>query len=98
MRDGTREKNEALYFKLFQAVKGELDDFDAYGLLAGGAPKDEFENEAIIIAARIKSGMTVSKIARVMAEVMNEQFEPIFKASEFMTHATRIKAVLSDTI
>lgn len=83
------------YNLLLQAVKKQIDAFDAYGLLAGGAPKDEFDGEAEMIASRMKKGMTADIIAEIMAQIMNEQFENIFKAKEFLPYAKEIEKFLN---
>lgn len=84
------------YDMLFQAVKKQIDAFDAYGLIEGGAPKDEFDGETNLIVARMKKGMTAETIAEIMAQVMNTQFENIFKTKEFIPYAKEIEKFLND--
>ena len=76
-------------------VKEELDRFDAYGLLAAGAPADEFESETVLICARLRRDTEAPEIARIMADVFNRQFEPIFRPAQFRASAERIRAALS---
>ena len=75
----------------------QLDDFDAYDLLAGGCPGDEFEQEAQMIASRLRHGMTALQIAHIMAEVMNKQFEPVFVPQDFLPFAGKIGRALHET-
>lgn len=84
------------YRRIYSVVKAQLDEFDAYGLLAGGCPADEFEQEAQMIAARLRRGMSVSQIACLMADVMNAQFESIFSPEEFLPFAAQIEAALHE--
>lgn len=84
------------YTMLLQVVKKQVDTFDAYGLLEEGAPKDEFDRETARIAARIKKGMSADAIADIMAQVMNKQFENIFKAKEFLSYTKEIEKFLND--
>lgn len=81
-------------WELFKIVKKEVDAFDAYGLLAGGCPDDEFDNETSMICARLKKGMRVEEIAQIISDVMCDQFEAIFKRKEFLTQASAIKKAL----
>ena len=60
--------------RLFNSVKEQVDKFDAYALLEGGCPDDEFDIESALIAGRIFKGMGAAKIAEIMADVMNSQF------------------------
>lgn len=82
---------------LFQIVKKQIDAIDVYDLLAGGAPKDEFDSESKMIATRIEKGMTAYRIAEIIAQVMNEQFEEIFSTNEFMSYAEAIEKFLNNT-
>ena len=82
---------------LFQAVKRQVDKFDAYGLLEGGAPKDEFDTESMMIAGQLRKGMTALCIAEIFAKVMNEQFEEKFSANEFISRAEQIEKFLNHT-
>lgn len=80
---------------LFQVVKKQVDAFDAYGLLEGGAAQDEFDIESNMIVGRLKKGMTVYSIAEIFAQVMNTQFENIFSADEFVSYAEQVEKFLN---
>ena len=79
---------------LYEAVKRELDQFDAHGLLAMHCPPDEFEEEARMIAQRLQRDMDISQIAAIMAEVMETQFDDHFAEKDFFVHAKAIKRFL----
>ena len=83
--------------KLFQVVKQQIDALDLFGLLDGGAPKDEFDMESAMVVARLRKGMTSLSIAKIIAQVMNEQFDGHFKDNEFIDYAERIEKVLNGT-
>lgn len=86
------------YNMLLQVVKQQVDAFDAYGLLEGGAPEDEFDIESAVITSRLKKGMTAYSIAKIIADVMNEQFEAIFNTEEFIPYAEQIEKFLNNEI
>ena len=79
---------------LFNAVKEQIDKYDAYALLESGCPSDEFDIESSKITAILKKGMSIEKIAQIMATVMCEQFDNSFKAEQFIEGATQIKKIL----
>ena len=83
--------------KLFQVVKKQIDAFDAYGLLKCDAPEDEFDIESRMITAQLRKGMTTYSIAEIIAQVMNKQFENIFRAQEFISYAEQIEKFLNNT-
>ena len=82
---------------LFQVVKQQVDSFDEYGLLEGGAPKNEFDKETAMITARLRKGMTADSIAEIMAEVFNKQFNKNYVVVEFITYAEQIEKFLNNT-
>ena len=92
-----RKRLQEEYRRIYSVVKVQLDDFDAYDLLAGGCPGDEFEQEAQMIASRLRHGMTALQIANIMAEVMNKQFEPVFVPQDFLPFAGKIGRALHET-
>ena len=63
----------------YQIVKQAIDEFDVYGLLEQGAPKDEFEEEALLITERISQNDSIQQIASVIAEVFNKEFTELGK-------------------
>lgn len=80
---------------LYQIVKQAIDELDVYGLLEQGAPKDEFEEEALLIAERISPNDSIQQIASVIAEVFNKEFDEHFETSAFLATAERISQLLA---
>jgi hypothetical protein len=64
----------------FGQIKAALDSEDPAGLLAMGAPADEYASEASLIEGRIAKvavdKVNVDQIADIVAEVWNSQFGP----------------------
>jgi hypothetical protein len=64
----------------FRQIKAALDSEDPEGLVAMGAPADEYESEALLIQGRIAKvsadKVSVDQIADIVAEVWNSQFGP----------------------
>lgn len=58
----------------YPIVKKYIDQYDYYGLLADGAPNDEFETEAEMISRQINRDSSVQEIASVIASVMGRMF------------------------
>lgn len=79
---------------IYRIVKTVIDELDLYGLLAGGAPADEFDNESREIANRISKHRTPHQIARVIADVFNKAFDLHAKADEFTEPASKIWTLL----
>lgn len=78
----------------FLVVKAELNHLDPYGLLASGAPKDEFDDEARAISQRITSTSGVQDIAEAISAVLNDAFGLSDSASNYQPTAERIHAAL----
>ena len=92
------EENEKIQTNdLYGTVKREVDKFDAYGLLEGGCPKNEFDMESKLIYKKLKKGMTKEQISIVMAEIFSEMFSDEFKAEQFDKHSKEIEKVLNKT-
>ena len=57
-----------------------INDEDIEGLLAAGAPNDEYERETVLICARIRqlsgSEFTEDQVARIVTDAWNEMFGP----------------------
>lgn len=74
-----------------QIVKRHIDALDYYGLLAGGAPRDEFAGESRQIAERITSDMTAEQIEAIIADVLYSAFAPDAPIVDLLPTAQRIK-------
>ena len=75
----------------FLVVKKYIDQMDYYGLLACGAPSDEFDIETKEISARISDDHSVQDIAVIIASVFNEYFDEHDDATDFYLLQNRSK-------
>lgn len=75
----------------FLMIKSLIDQMDYYGLLAGGAPSDEFDIESKIISARVHFDHSVQEIAEIIAEVFRDAFDANDDLAAFLPVAERIK-------
>lgn len=82
--------------KIFTVVKKHIDSMDYYGLLAGGAPKDEFDCESEEISRRITARSEISEISAIIAEVFSRCFGESENSDEYMKLAAAIKDDLID--
>lgn len=78
----------------FLVVKAELDRIDTYDLLASGAPKDEFDDEALAISQLISNTSSAQDIAETISAVLNNVFGLSDSASIYQPAAERIHAAL----
>ena len=76
---------------IFDIVKRHIDKMDYYGLLAGGAPTDEFDIESRAISERIHAEQSVVEIAEIVAKVFNSQFNKQDDLAVFLPIAEKIK-------
>ena len=76
--------------KVFRIVKKHIDQMDYYGLLEGGAPKDEFDHESREISRRISDTLSAPEIAGIIAEMFNLWFGAHEEADAFLPTAERI--------
>ena len=79
---------------LYQIVKQAIDELDFYGLLKQGAPKEEFEDEALLISERLTGNDSIENIASIIADVFNEAFNEHRYASEYTPTAEKISQFL----
>ncbi len=84
------------YVNIFKIVKEQLDLFDAYNLLAEGCPKDEFEQEAMLISNKITKHTTINDLSKIIASVYSEQFNDVFTADDFLPYAENILKKISE--
>ena len=75
----------------FHIVKKYIDQMDYYGLLASGAPSDEFDIESKEISARISDDRSAQDIAEIIASVFNEYFDEHDDATVFLAVAKQIE-------
>jgi hypothetical protein len=67
--------SRADYERLLFAVRSVVHRWDPYGLLAGGAPQDEFDREIALIAARIRDIKTEKDAVQALSSVFTDAFE-----------------------
>ena len=77
--------------ELLNLIPTVICDLDPMGLLAGGAPEDEYEPEIREIEERITPELSAEEIAAVMAEV----FSRMFSTEEPAEKATRDSVVIA---
>ena len=65
-----------LYLEAISVATAVINDWDPRGLIAGGAPKDEFEGEVSRIVAKAQEAHTPELLATIIAEVFSSSFEP----------------------
>lgn len=80
---------------IFNIVKQCIDRLDYYGLLASGAPEDEFDRESMEISAQLSENSTTHEIAAMIASVFERSFGNSERASSFLALASEIKRELS---
>jgi len=78
------------YKTLFAIVKEAVDEWDPYGLLKMGAPKDEFESEVAQICPLVAKSGDADELAKHIKHVFDTMFEPIFKIDECKKVAEKI--------
>ena len=71
----------------FHVVKKYIDQMDYYGLLASGAPSNEFDIESKEISARISDDHSVQDIAVIIASVFNDHFDEHDDVTAFLSVA-----------
>ena len=70
-------KEDAFMSNRFHVVKKYIDQMDYYGLLASGAPSNEFDIESKEISARISDDHSVQDIAEIIASVFFNEINPL---------------------
>ncbi len=70
--DGAKAK----YLKMQQVVSAVIRDWDPYGLLAGGSPRDEFDHEIALIVAQVPRIHSAIDAANAVSGVFCSSFEP----------------------
>lgn len=76
---------------VFEIVKSAIDGVDCMGLLAIGAPKDEYDGESRSIASKTKPEQNIYQIASVIAQEMSDRFSEPFGIDGFLETAVQIK-------
>jgi Domain of unknown function (DUF1871) len=63
------------YREIVETVQHVLNEWDPYDLLKGGAPENEFTEEATQITAKIKNSETPTALAHVISDIFSRNFE-----------------------
>lgn len=80
----------------FEIIKKNIDDYDYYGLLASGAPNDEFDSYSRELAEQITEDETAEEIAMLIACTMDKAFAAEIKPEKYLATAQKIKCALYD--
>jgi len=79
------------YQEIVRIVIQALNEWDPYELIEGGAPENEFTEEATRIAANIKKIETPTELANVISDVFSRSFDSdVFSVAECLPVASRI--------
>ena len=85
--------------QIFKIVKNCIDEWDPYGLLASGCPKNEFDNESKLISEKISFTTSKDEIVEIVSKVFSEQFEQqFFHESSCESVALKIYNELKSTV
>ena len=79
---------------VLDAVKSMLREIDMYGLIEHGAPDDEFDTEAEMIAEQIKAGTSIEEISGIIADVINKMFDVNIGRLQYLKEAKKIYEVM----
>ena len=78
----------------FDIIKKYIDEYDYYGLLASGAPNDEFDSYSRKFTVMISENDTVEDIAMLIAETMDNAFNEEINVENFIDLAQKIRNAL----
>lgn len=67
---------KATYKRALQVVASVVRDWDPYGLLASGAPADEFDSEIAAVISQIPRIKTEKEAVLALSRVFSSAFEP----------------------
>ena len=67
-----------------------IHSIDPHGLLAGGAPRDEFDSEILALAGKVARCESPEDIAHAIAEVLNTAFSADISASGYTEEAAQL--------
>ena len=89
------DENELLFCKdcnKYNIIKKIIDKWDPCGLLAGGAPKDEFNDEIKKISSKINSNSNINDIANIISNIFLNSFnDKSFSVKNCIEVAKKIK-------
>jgi len=78
------------YKQVFSLVKEAIDEWDPYGLIEGGAPDGEFNNEVEQIVPFVIKSNNADELAKNTKRIFDTMFEPVFKIEDCKKVAKKI--------
>jgi hypothetical protein len=90
-----RKAKKRLYEKALEGVRCVIHEWDPYSLLAGGAPKDEFDSEISAVVGQLGRIHSAEDACHVISRVFSSSFEPdLFKLEHCRAVGKRLFDVL----
>lgn len=75
-RQKRNKAGRAKYQQMWDVTTGVINSWDPYGLLGGGAPGDEFDQEIASLVARIPRIHSAADAAEAISRIFASSFEP----------------------
>jgi len=72
----SKKELKEIYKNLIEMIRSVINKWDPYGLIASGAPKDEFDIEIMDIAVKVQAIHTEKDAILVISEVFSKWFNP----------------------
>jgi hypothetical protein len=90
-------KDRRQYERAVQIVGYVIHKWDPYGLLASGAPADEFSDEIARIVVAASKAQGPNDLADALSAILSQAFEPhAFTPADCLFHASKIFYRLRD--
>jgi hypothetical protein len=74
-RRGATKMKKATYKRALEVVGSVIREWDPYGLIAGGAPADEFDSEIAAVVTQVPRIKTEKEAALALSRVFSSAFE-----------------------
>ena len=82
--------------KILDAVRSVIHEWDPYGLLAGGAPDDEFDGEISAVFRQLDRIRSSRDASHVISQVFSSSFEAeLFQIEDCQSVGERLYEVLA---
>jgi hypothetical protein len=78
---------KAAYMRALEVVGAVVQEWDPYGLIAGGAPADEFDSEIAAVVTQIPRIKTEKEATLALSRVFSSAFEATCFQPEHCTEA-----------
>lgn len=90
---GVKTKHD--YQKGMEVIRAVIHEWDPYGLLASGAPQDEFDSEVASVVRQISRIKSENDAAHVLSRVFSSSFEAeFFEPKHCLKTGTRLYQAL----